>query len=97
MDVDLSNRDDLKDHDLVFLEQLTTVDWLSLYGCTHVTSQGMQHLRNLAELRYLSLACTSVDGPSLAVLLSFPSLEILNLQKVRNILDGVRFISGQNL
>ncbi len=97
MDVDLSNRDDLKDHDLVFLEQLTTVDWLSLYGCTHVTSQGMQHLRNLAELRYLSLACTSVDGPSLAVLLSFPSLEILICKRSEISLTGFDLFRVKNL
>ena len=71
--IDLNNKSELGDDDLVHLNNLMTLDKLNLDG-TGVSDKGLEHLQNLLELTSLYLNGTRVTGSGLAHLARLDSL-----------------------
>jgi hypothetical protein len=66
--LDLSNRDDLTDDDLAFLERMPWLTALSLAGCGRISDAAVGHLRGHRALEQINLQWTNTGDQSVAVL-----------------------------
>jgi hypothetical protein len=66
--LDLSNRDDLTDDDLAFLERMPWLTALSLAGCGRITDAAVGHLRRHQALEQINLQWTNTGDLSVAAL-----------------------------
>ncbi len=66
--LDLSNRDDLTDDDLAFLERMPWLAAVSLASCGRITDAGVGHLRSHQALEQVNLQWTNTGDQSVAAL-----------------------------
>ena len=66
--LDLSNRDDLTDDDLAFLERMPWLAAVSLAGCGRITDAAVGHLRRHRALEQVNLQWTNTGDQSVAIL-----------------------------
>jgi hypothetical protein len=66
--LDLSNRDDLTDDDLAFLERMPWLTAVSLAGCGRITDAGVGHLRRHRALEQINLQWTNTGDQSVVAL-----------------------------
>jgi len=72
--LDLSNRDDLTDHDLAFLELMKWLTAVSLAGCGGITDAAVAHLRGHQALDQINLQWTNTGDASVSALAGKPVL-----------------------
>ena len=66
--LDLSNRDDLTDDDLAFLERMPWLAAVSLASCGRITDAAVGHLRSHQALEQVNLQWTNTGDQAVAVL-----------------------------
>ena len=72
--LDFSNRDDLADDDLAFLERMPWLTAVSLAGCGRITDAAVGHLRRHHALEQINLQWTNTGDQSVSALAALPAL-----------------------
>lgn len=84
------NHSAVADADLEILSTLTDLQSLNLDGSAHLSDAGMEHLKGLKNLRFLSLAFTPITDAGLKPLHDLANLQTLNLWSCRVTDQGVK-------